>query len=517
MIEMCEIVNYPKVDEWDTPENPIPDSDRLFRNVKGEIILPIAELYYKDPSKSALDKFAMMVKRAYNSDQVRNHICKYLNYFEKFYDPELLLFAYMAEIKYLIDTNPNFTQEHFMDLVNRYIIKNVKLSSKIHKFVTYNYAMKLSSNNNKTPNLQFNNRHAQILYEISLMTSMYIPLACHFMYVNNISKSPNIEVFMLKLFDLCNIKYKETENIDIYNKIYETALSVVNKSKNPDKLLWSKSLIRGINPTLQTKEAVIDVIVQIIPKYCYDNNIINFNYFSNRFSLKCNITDISYEFSFNKLSSSKRDFDQNSELDRYEANLNKKDEALAMQNKIAAEQTVNRIKMVWGPFDDKEIEHYRKTLTKNGSPLIHPLQKQFVKYLYARDFGDPETIKSIRNQTDYIILLIAAKRKLINAGLTLLPYIISSRVTNMTNRKMISKRDTVRIQNSNLYNQIVSKYNNPKLEQDIFEFIGSVISSSFEIIDWDNDKNAPKEYDGVKLPMHSDVIIEEMLFFILNI
>ena len=87
----------------------------------------------------------------------------------------------------------------------------------------------------------------------------------------------------------------------------------------------------------------------------------------------------------------------------------------------------------------------------------------------------------------------------------------------MTNRKMISKGDTVRIQNSNLYNQIVTKYSNPKLEQDIFEFIGSVISSSFEIIDWDNDSNSPKEYDGVKLPMHTDIIIEEMLFFILNI
>ena len=120
--------------------------------------------------------------------------------------------------------------------------------------------MSLSSNNNKTPNLQFENKHAKILYEISLLMNIYIPLAAHFMYINGIRQSVDIQRFMLELFDLCNTKFKRERNVDIYNKIYETALSVVNKSKNPDKPLWEKNLIRGRNTTTHAKDSVNDVI-----------------------------------------------------------------------------------------------------------------------------------------------------------------------------------------------------------------------------------------------------------------
>jgi hypothetical protein len=112
------------------------------------------------------------------------------------------------------------------------------------------------------------------------------------------------------------VKYEEERGIYIYNKLYETATSVVNKSKNPDQLLWEKNLIRGNNTTTHTKDSVIDVILQILPKYTFDKNIINFNYFSNRQCLRFKITDISYELNFSKLSSSKRDSDQNSEYDK---------------------------------------------------------------------------------------------------------------------------------------------------------------------------------------------------------
>ena len=56
-----------------------------------------------------------------------------------------------------------------MNDINRYIIRNNRLYMLIRRFVEDNYNMHLSSNNNKTPNLQFEDRHAKILYEISLM------------------------------------------------------------------------------------------------------------------------------------------------------------------------------------------------------------------------------------------------------------------------------------------------------------------------------------------------------------
>lgn len=299
LMNMCTIVdksNHIPVDKWDTEEFPIEESDRIFRNIRGEIILPICEFFYGgDEEQKSLNYFAMNTKRSYNSNVTRDHICRYLNYFEKFYDRDKKLLMYLFEIKINIDRQPNYGIENFMDDVNRFIIRNFDLTCKIAHFVEDNYLMKLSSNNNKTPNLQFTNRHAKLLYSISLLMNMYIPLATHYMYIHNIKSSADVQKFMLRLFDMCNQKYKFEQNIDIYNKLYETALSVVNKSKNPDKALWEKNQIRGINTTTHTKDSVCDIILQIMPKYNYlddsgeEKNIINFNYYSNRQCLHINL------------------------------------------------------------------------------------------------------------------------------------------------------------------------------------------------------------------------------------
>ena len=286
-VAMYRLINkegFIPVDKWDTDEYPISEEDRIFKNIRGEIILPIHELFGDPNSPNAeeaqqLDYFAMNSKRSYNSDETRQHICRYLNYFEKYYDYDKELLMVLYEIKINIDYIHNYSQQNFMDDVNRYIIRNTELTRKVRRFVDDNYLMKLSSNNNKTPNLQFNNSHAKVLYEINLLTNMYIPLATHYMYIHFIKNSSDVQYFMLNLFDLCMVKYEEERGIYIYNKLYETATSVVNKSKNPDQLLWEKNLIRGNNTTTHTKDSVIDVILQILPKYTFDKNIINFNYF----------------------------------------------------------------------------------------------------------------------------------------------------------------------------------------------------------------------------------------------
>jgi hypothetical protein len=523
MIEICRIVDNSDripVDDWDE-ETPISAQDRIFRNIKGEIIIPLAEYFHnngKDMEEhQALDYFYMSTKRSYNSDETRKHICKYLNYFEKYYDKDKELLVVINKIKIQIDFFRDYSIDNFMDDVNRFIIRHNSLSWKIRHFVDDNYSMNLSNNNNRTPNLQFNNEHAKVLYEISLLMNIYIPLATHYMYVHLIKESADIQRFMLKLFDMCMVKYEEERGIHVFNKLYETALSIVNKSKNPDKQLWEKNQIRGNNTTTHTRDSVVDIILQIMPKYTYNASIINFNYFSGRQFLKYKITDIAYECSLSKLSSSKRDEDQNSEYDRYEARLNKKDEALLLQNKVAAEMAVKKVEEFWGPFTDAEIEHYRKRLTKDGSPAINPFQQQFVKYLYDKDFGDPITLNAIKNQTDYIKLIIAGKRYFIQTGRVSLAYILSSRVIRTPSRKILSRKDVMRIENNDLYAQIKHKYNNENVEQKIWEFIGVVMSSQFEIIDFDPEKGCPTKIDGETLPIINDLVNEDLQKFIAEI
>lgn len=517
MIEMARIVKKTEhipVDQWDTAENPIAESDRIFRNVRGEIILPLAEWFYNcSDEKRQLDYFVTTNKRSYNSEETRVHICKYLNYFEKYYDLDRELIMIIHEIKVCIDYTKEYSIDDFMYDINRYIIRNRKLGKRIRQFVEDNYAMQLSSNNNKTPNLQFENKHAKVLYEISLMMNMYIPLATHYMYIHLIKKSADIQDFMLRLFDLCVIKYEEERGIYIFDKMYETATSVVNKSKNPDRILWSKNAIRGVNTTTHTKDSVIDVILQIIPKYYYDNHIINFNYSANRKCLKYKITGIKYECPFIPLSSSKRDSDQNSEMDRYESRITKKDESLYMINKVIAEQTVKRVESLYGPFSEKEIEHYRRKLTKDGKPVRNEFQSQMIGYLFFKEFGEPESIKAVP-QIDYIKLIIAAKRILKKSGMLILPYIMSCRVIRLAARKNINKKEMTRLETGEIYQSIINKYKNPSIKQKMLEIVGRIISSSFEIIDFDEEKDCPTPLDGQQLPIINDIIMEELMFFI---
>jgi len=179
--------------------------------------------------------------------------------------------------------------------------------------------------------------------------------------------------------------------------------------------------------------------------------------------------------------------------------------------------TVKHIEEIYGPFEEEEINWYKKKLTVDGAPVINYFQRQLVGYLYYKDFGDPITFMSLHNNTDYIKLIIAAKRMLLNSGMVLLPYIISSKVMRTATRKIIGKKDTAKYENSLLYQQIKEKYDNENLLQKVWELIATVISSSFEIIDYDIEHHCPTQYDGILVPMINDIVSEEMQFFITSI
>ena len=196
--------------------------------------------------------------------------------------------------------------------------------------------------------------------------------------------------------------------------------------------------------------------------------------------------------------------------------MNKKDESLSLLNKVICEQTIRNIELKYGPFTDEEIMHYKKRLTQNNRPVINSFQLELVSDLFFKGFGDQISINNI-NQIDYIKLLIAAKRILTNSGLVILPYIISSKVVRVATRKTINKKETTKVTNGENWQQILAKYNNPKIEQRVLELIGKVNSSTFEIIEYDNENHCPSERDGIQVPLCSDLVDEELSFFVLMI
>lgn len=297
------------VDEW-VPE----EEDVIFKNVSKCIYVPLSE-YFINQKDTFLDFFQMSAKRCYDGEKVKQHLCHYLNYFLKYYDTEKELLVQYYRIKYLIDCmGASYTKEAFMYDLKKYILDG-PIFIKTSFMNEDNYNLDLNKKREKNtrkmiPSLQYSDKHGIILMHISLLQLIFIPLLVHYLTARNIM---HIKEFLLEAFDMILDKY--ADQVDIYNKLYETSISSVNKNAQIHKTLWDMNRIRSRNTTTHSISAVSDIILHIMPKYTYNLNIISFNYKSIVFNIGYQITDISYEYGFVNYSSSERDSEFNSEFD----------------------------------------------------------------------------------------------------------------------------------------------------------------------------------------------------------
>lgn len=493
-----EKVERPMVDEWVPAEE-----DKMFITVKGAIISDVASMYGLDDGNinNNLNYFNMKSKRSYNSVKVRDHIVHYLNYFNKFYDYDHELYSIYSTIKYLIDYEPTYSKDAFFYDLKRYIIYGT-ISVKADYMNRDNYSLSLTYRNKKNPVLQYLDKHALLLMKISLLMNMMAPLLCHYMTQRQIK---NTNEFLLEIYDeLMHID----PDIDIYSKLYETAETNVSKSAKNNPAIFAKQDIRGVSVATHTIGCVNNIIINIIIKYRYDSNIIHLNFKSIHKNTGFQILDIEYEFAFYPLSSSNRDADMNSDFDRFESFLQKADSALYMQNKVACEASMRMIEMLFGPFEEDEVKYYLRKLSDNNHMAVNSFQKDLVFNLFYKYFGDTATLNMITIY-DYVKLIIAARRILENSGMVLLPYIVSSKVVRIAQRKNINKKELTKLELSPLYQYAKDKYKNEKIIKHIFSLIATTMSSDFEYINPDEDED-----DGFKISIIPELVIEEILMYI---
>ena len=504
-ITILESTNFIGVDRW-VPE----PQDIYFTHTRGSIILPISAIYGKEPGP--IDYFSMQTtKRCYNSDTIRNHISQYLNYFEKFYDPEKELIAIYQHLKIIMDCyskdamgNSIYPKDAFLNDIKKRIIHNNSIRHKIRLMNDDNYKLHLNYENTKNPALQYNNKHGKILLEISLMINMIIPLATHYVHSN---PDINIKDLLLEIYDEILSMYEI--DADIYSKLYETAFTNTKQNAVIHKVLWDMQEIRGINPTTHSLGTIESLLLQIIPKYIYEENIIPYNYKAVQKNINYQVTGVGYEYKFVPFSSSIRDEDNNSEFDKFESHLIKQDESLYLQNNVSCKYSEQYIEREYGEFKDEEIDFYIRELEKGGSDVIKPFQKNLIFLLFYKYFGDTITIRGI-NKRQYVILMIAAKRILLSYEMKLLPYIISSKVVKIAAKKSINKKELMKIQTSNYYNYIKEKYNNNvDILEGIENKIANIISSEFRYIDY-----YKIGINGERIEIDTDILIDEFLQFI---
>lgn len=172
---------------------------------------------------------------------------------------------------------------------------------------------------------------------------------------------------------------------------------------------------------------------------------------------------------------------------------------------------MKRIITQWGPFNDNEINFYLKELRNDNGEIINGFQRQLIFNLFYKYFGDTASINAI-NAIDYVKLMIAAKKMLKNNMMGYFPYIISSKVQKIVSRKTLNKKELIRMEQSQYYPLVVDKYKNDKIVKQILGTIATIITSSFNIIDFDD-----PELHGKPIVVEPDMIIEEALLYVLLI
>lgn len=527
MPELKSIIDFgvsPKkvipVDEWEQEPK-----DMLFTHVKGAIKLNEISRMFSLPDDSPISYFLMSKKRSYNSDTVmkengelsigfRDHCTKYLNYFEKFYDEDHYLVSIYAQIKYMIEYEKDYNEEGFITDLLRYIIDHLSaplFHFLVEKFVDDNYNDHLTYKNVKNPCLEYNDFHAKILMKISFIQNSIIPLIMQFIYVKNYSTS-EIERILMRCFDLIFVDCYKKFHVDMVSKLFETVFSNVNKNVNNNIVLWDMQEIRGRNNTTQSMATIENIITKIMPKYTFSKHIICFNYGVIKSDIRFNVTGVPYEYSLTSVSSSIRDEDNNSEADKFEAYISKIDEAMVLQENVTCDYTMNKIIQLFGPFDEDEISFYMHELSKDGKPIKNQFQSNLISYLFLKYFKDIKAIKLV-NYRQYIILMLAAKKYLIEEGQSLLPFIIGGKVERLVSRKTINKKILQRMEISESYPKVIAKYNNKKIQEEIiFKIISQILASDFRNIDYHD-----LSLNGIKIECVPEKVCEEVLQYILLI
>lgn len=273
---------YP-VDRWE----PLTADQRIINVVKGYLVAPISTQYNLniDP-RLRFDYFVLSTKKCYNSQDMRDHLYRYLNYFEVFYDKDreyISVLYYLKTIMDKYDAKAYPVDTFFYDLY-RYILKS-DLQTKVAKMVDDNYNLTLDYVNVRNPSLQYSDYHAKLLFRMSILMDLCIPLLTNYAYMHRID---NIDEYLITFFDSILSLY----DADIYSKLYETAYTNIYTNQKTNQGIWDKQDIRAIDITTHSTHSVRNIILNIMPKYTFTRNIISFNTASIRENTKYQVKTV---------------------------------------------------------------------------------------------------------------------------------------------------------------------------------------------------------------------------------
>jgi hypothetical protein len=485
-------------------------SEIIFEMISKNNMMVYFDKVFKWDKKSKnierINLFILKKKRIYAAMSEKNEtgklICTYVNYFIKNYDFDNELITAYLKIKFFIDRKGQYAESDFIyDLYN--ILLTETMTNKIKSLVEDCYVTELDEDEGYKSSIQFTNRHAKMLMCISMATKFFAPLINHYAYVRNVK---NISDLILQCFDGLFPIFQE--DVDLYNKLYETANIRILKTKQSDKGFWNQAIILGHNPDTYVIFLVKKLMMDAIPKYKFSANCISYNHVFLKTTID-NQFKIKYSYDLNPLVYSKVDSEGLSGFDKFEMTMSKKDESLLIIGDVNVKQTMHFLLERFGvQYTEKDINFYKEHLKPTR------FQRNLIFQFFAKYFGSCRNLYNIKFP-DYYELVMVIKNILDNHDFKYLQYLLTSNVDNDHNsKKMINRKQILKIYNSPRFKELMAdKY---KAAMSILENgdvvikdISILLSGEYSLVD----HRYPEYLDRKIIINDKDVVCDEYLRF----
>lgn len=476
----------PLVDEWD----PKVDDLIMYVEEKTAIInflkvfdmdLPKSICTFIIGKKSYLNQMVDTIKENRDKtlpDKKIRGICHYNNYFLNYYDVDGELMTGYLRLKMLIDgRTKKLRKKQFIKLVSETFL-TPSMIEKVDNMVEHNYILKSpTSNKGFAEQLAFTEKHIKILMNISVMMKLMLPVVTHYIHMCGKGELNLVYEFFLPLFTKLN------KDVDIYNKLWISINAKINSSLYQHRTVWGfHAIFSEWEPDSKTDELFREhVIGEAMLRYVFSDSPVVytsvfldthlFYFFREDFKMD-NIVVVD----------SIRDSEGLSGMDKMEINSSKIDESIPIMSKLNVEFMMDKFRNKIKVKDmDKEIEFYLK------NHRIDPFQSQLVHTFYADHFGGYRDLDML-NTLQYVELMILLKYYLINKGFVYIPQILSGNVTQMNRRVIRNKKFLSKIEESDIFRNLVEKKFTAIMELGkdnyIIGILSKMINSDFDVVDY---------------------------------
>lgn len=392
-------------------------------------------------------------------------------------DPEFTL-AYLTGS--FILHNEEVSSERFYKIVDSIITDKVRelIDNRVEERYEVGLDADTAASKVKNIELQFTDAHAKTLIKVGMVVKLLIPIMSKYFTL----QCDGLDREKLLKLNLRVLKfYSDREGFDLFNKFYKLTESRLRSTQYSDTVMWTFLENLSIDINTKIKEINRVAIIEIIPKFEYNRNIVSLLHaFINnqiRFLFTSNFP-INFKPVYSK--SSGDDSDSNP-FDRLESSF-QTDEGGLILYKLNIGSTIATLETQLGKVRDEELEDI------HGKVPVNRIQTNLV-FLFAQKFSSAnyESLY-VCNKTEYMKLLILTERFFLFSNLPNLAKIIMSKPLPVKRRVSLSKRFVRDLSTSKTFIRLVSsKYNN--LSQKILEsglipqLITNLSKSEFEYKD----------------------------------